>query len=223
MGRVEARRWLIVCALLTCAGCGAHGGGQRPAAVGFEPVTHIAPEGTLSAVKSPPVSRPAPTPPPAPAEVPAGAQSVIAAAKAAPPASKPAPAAPVAARVDSTPAPAAAPTSASAPPATAAASAAAPSAAATSAAPATVVETPAEVLTRVPPVYPKGADVWGIVLVSAYVDTLGNVTQTRIERSIRELDTAALAAVRKYRFKPATRDGQPTSGWVSVPVRFTKP
>ena len=37
----------------------------------------------------------------------------------------------------------------------------------------------------------------------------------------RELDRAALDAVRRWRFKPATADGQPSVGSVTVPIQFT--
>jgi len=35
------------------------------------------------------------------------------------------------------------------------------------------------------------------------------------------LDEAALAALRRWRFQPALRDGQPVLAWVTVPVIFS--
>jgi protein TonB len=35
------------------------------------------------------------------------------------------------------------------------------------------------------------------------------------------LDAAAAAAVRQWRFKPATSKGEPVAVWVGIPVKFT--
>ena len=46
-----------------------------------------------------------------------------------------------------------------------------------------------------------------------------NVTVAASSQS-RDLDRAALDAVRRWRFRPAQRDGQPVAGTVVVPIEF---
>ena len=74
------------------------------------------------------------------------------------------------------------------------------------------------------PVYPeaarrKGLD--GTVLVRALVSREGVVLDAIIQKSIPELDDAALTAIRQWRFRPATRKKAPVAVWVSIPVKFT--
>jgi TonB family protein len=86
------------------------------------------------------------------------------------------------------------------------------------------VEELPEALTKVPPAYPaeaRRAKVEGTVLVQALVGKDGRVRDTKIVRSIPELDDAAVAAVRQWVFKPALAKGSPVAVWVAVPVRFT--
>jgi protein TonB len=81
-----------------------------------------------------------------------------------------------------------------------------------------------EVITRVDPVYPEAArrsKVDGTVLVQALVGADGRVKDTTIIKSIPALDAAAIAAVRRWVFKPGRLNGRPASVWVAVPVRFT--
>jgi protein TonB len=125
------------------------------------------------------------------------------------------------------------PAAAAAAPPTAAGTAAAGTAAAGTAATAgaaAAAKTPAyvdvlpEAVTKVPPSYPDSARAKGIsgtVTVEAYVRTDGSVGDTRISKSVPGLDDAAAAAVRQWRFKPATAKGQPVAWWVSVPVKFS--
>lgn len=84
-------------------------------------------------------------------------------------------------------------------------------------------ETVAEPLERVAPVYPdsaRAAGVEGAVVVRALVGSDGHVLRVEIQTSVPGLDAAALAAVKKWRFKPATVDGKPRAVWVGVPVTF---
>ena len=57
------------------------------------------------------------------------------------------------------------------------------------------------------------------------IDTVGAPTQVRTENGSgqRLLDAAAVTAVRQWRFKPATRGGQPVASHIRVPVTFTPP
>lgn len=76
-----------------------------------------------------------------------------------------------------------------------------------------------------PPVYPRSAirlDQQGTVLVQARISTAGDVIEIRVHQSSGHpaLDTAALAAVRRWAFVPATRNNQPVEAWVRVPVHF---
>jgi protein TonB len=71
---------------------------------------------------------------------------------------------------------------------------------------------------NVAPVYPTMALAVrkeGIVIIDATIDEQGNVTETRILRSIPLLDEAALAAVRQWKFSPTLLNG------VSVPIVMT--
>lgn len=75
------------------------------------------------------------------------------------------------------------------------------------------------------PRYPNEAlraGVGGTVMVRAVVDANGVPTDVAVvERSgHRELDRAAQAAVRKWRFEPAMRNGKAVSSTVQVPVDF---
>lgn len=72
--------------------------------------------------------------------------------------------------------------------------------------------------------YPPGlqnAGVEGMVIVQAYVDSTGRVTETIISKNSHPaLDAAAAKAVEKTRFKPAERYGEPVGVWIAVPVDF---
>jgi protein TonB len=81
-----------------------------------------------------------------------------------------------------------------------------------------------EAVTRVAPEYPdlaRDANVDGTVLVQALVGRDGRVRDVRVVQSIPMLDEAAVAAVRKWVFKPALANNKPVAVWVAVPVRFT--
>jgi TonB family protein len=84
-------------------------------------------------------------------------------------------------------------------------------------------ETAAEPLERVAPVYPdsaRAAGIEGAVVVRALVGSDGHVLRVEIQTSVPGLDAAALAAVKKWHFKPATVNGKPRAVWVGVPVTF---
>ena len=71
------------------------------------------------------------------------------------------------------------------------------------------------------PVAAREAGVQGRVRVRALVDTSGLVIATELIRSIPELDSAAVAFVRKLQFVPYLSGGRPVRFRVEVPVTFT--
>lgn len=62
----------------------------------------------------------------------------------------------------------------------------------------------------------------GTVLVRAFVDSDGTVTETVIEQGIpgTGLDEAAENSVRSVSWKPARKEGKPVGAWVLIPVIF---
>jgi protein TonB len=90
---------------------------------------------------------------------------------------------------------------------------------------ASVNRPPRAVAGNVAPKYPASmlrAGVGGTVVVLAELDADGNPVDVEIaERSgERELDRAALNAVRQWRFEPALRNGKAVASSVRVPVDF---
>lgn len=89
-----------------------------------------------------------------------------------------------------------------------------------------MVEARPDVASNPPPRYPDLArrNGWeGEVIIRADVDASGRVTSAAVIRKSRYavLDQAALAAVRKWKFKPRTVGGQRVDATVEVPVNFT--
>lgn len=83
----------------------------------------------------------------------------------------------------------------------------------------------AQVLRQVSPVYPataRRAGVEGQVLLAVAVQSNGRVGSVSLVSSSGNglLDAAAMRAVRKWSFRPATIDGRAITGQVRVPVRF---
>jgi protein TonB len=81
-------------------------------------------------------------------------------------------------------------------------------------------------LARTQPEYPAAAlraREEGTVLVRVEVDASGNPTNVGIAKrsGSRDLDRAAMAAVRKWKFEPAMKDGKAVASTVQVPVDFT--
>jgi TonB family protein len=74
------------------------------------------------------------------------------------------------------------------------------------------------------PVYPEAArqaGVTGTVMVQALIGKDGLVKDTRVMKSIPLLDSAAVEAVRQWKFKPALVKNEPVAVWVAIPVRFS--
>ena len=61
----------------------------------------------------------------------------------------------------------------------------------------------------------------GSVVLSVIIDREGRVTEARVIRSVREpLDQAAVDAVRRWEYRPATRNGVPVSVYSIVEINF---
>jgi periplasmic protein TonB len=80
-------------------------------------------------------------------------------------------------------------------------------------------------VSRVQPDYPPAAfrnGEEGTVIVRVDVDASGTPTNVDVAKrsGSRELDRAALEAVRKWRFNPAMKDGKPVASAAEVPVEF---
>jgi TonB family protein len=87
------------------------------------------------------------------------------------------------------------------------------------------VEELPEAITKVAPEYPgalRSRNLDGTVMIQALVGKDGLVKDTRVVKSIPELDEYAIAAVKQWRFKPAAKAGGiPVAVWVAIPVRFS--
>lgn len=85
------------------------------------------------------------------------------------------------------------------------------------------VEPPVPVRTVAPefPSEMRAQRVSGLVTVSVQIDESGNVVDSSVEKSSNPaFDPAAVAAVRKWKFKPAKKDGAAVAIRVSIPVKF---
>ena len=76
----------------------------------------------------------------------------------------------------------------------------------------------------VPPEYPtelRRDGVSGVVMVKCTIDEQGNVVDPEIEKSSNNaFEKPALAALKKWKFKPAKQDGTPVAIKVSIPIKF---
>lgn len=75
------------------------------------------------------------------------------------------------------------------------------------------------------PAYPGFDVIYGIegkAVIDVLLNDAGGIADLRVERSTgrRELDRAAIAAVRQWKFRPGIRHGRPVGGWVRVPLNF---
>ena len=75
------------------------------------------------------------------------------------------------------------------------------------------------------PLYPDSArrqGIEGTVVLKLRITERGSVDELQVERSAGhpDLDHAAMDAVRRWRFEPARRSGEPVAVWVLVPVEF---
>ena len=81
-----------------------------------------------------------------------------------------------------------------------------------------------EPTSQVAPTYPESlrkAKVEGVVTLIFVLDETGRVEDPRVENSSRpEFEKPALEAIRKWRFSPGQKDGQPVRTYIRVPMRF---
>ena len=86
------------------------------------------------------------------------------------------------------------------------------------------LEKRAEPISQVAPVYPaelKKAKIEGRVKILFVVAEDGRVEDARVDSSSRpEFEKPALEAVRKWRFRPAEKDGKPVREFRSTPIGF---
>ena len=75
-----------------------------------------------------------------------------------------------------------------------------------------------------PPDYPhklKRDGVSGVVAVKVLIDETGSVTECTVSKSTNpEFDGAALDAVKRWKFKPAQKDGNPVKAKLLIPIQF---
>ena len=86
------------------------------------------------------------------------------------------------------------------------------------------VEELPEAITKVSPEYPdiaRQSSMEGTVIVQALVGKDGKVKDTKVVKSVPVLDDAAVAAVKRWVFKPALSNNKPVAVWVAVPVKFS--
>lgn len=73
-------------------------------------------------------------------------------------------------------------------------------------------------------VYPESAKEEGIqgkVIVKLIVDEKGNVSSTEVVQSVnKELDKAAVTAIKKTKFNPAMKGNKPVKCEIAIPVQF---
>jgi TonB family protein len=67
----------------------------------------------------------------------------------------------------------------------------------------------------------RKARVQGVVIIEAIIDEAGNVTDARVLKGLpMGLDQSAYEAVKTWKFKPATLDGQPVKVYYTLTVNF---
>ena len=80
-------------------------------------------------------------------------------------------------------------------------------------------------LDAAPPEYPRTSrrlNETGTVTLRVYIDERGLPSTVQVSRGsgFARLDESALAAVKKWRFKPYSENGAPMAGWAVIPVIF---
>ena len=81
----------------------------------------------------------------------------------------------------------------------------------------------AKLISSVAPVYPilaKNQHVSGNVVIDASIDETGHVTTVKVISGPALLHQAAMAAVRQWKYQPASLDGKPVSMHLTVTLQF---
>jgi protein TonB len=89
--------------------------------------------------------------------------------------------------------------------------------------PGTPGASPPALVSRPQPSYPplaKQMRIEGDVIVEVLVDENGAVTNSRIAKSVPQLDSSAMAAARSAKFRPATKDGVRVKMWFRLNFPF---
>lgn len=75
---------------------------------------------------------------------------------------------------------------------------------------------------QVEPEYPKqGFRITGTVLIGLIVNAKGEPENVHVARTLdKDVDQAAIEAVRQWRFEPATKEGKAVAVKISVEIRF---
>lgn len=61
----------------------------------------------------------------------------------------------------------------------------------------------------------------GVVTISCVIDARGNVTDVTVEKSTNPaFNNSAVAALKKWKFKPATLEGEPVAQKIIIPLKF---
>lgn len=87
------------------------------------------------------------------------------------------------------------------------------------------MDSPPTPVNRLPPTYPSSLlrrGIGGKVVVACSINAKGAITSSRIKKSSGHsaLDKAALAAVNRWKFRPAVRDGRPIKATCNIPFNF---
>lgn len=81
-----------------------------------------------------------------------------------------------------------------------------------------------EAVSQVPPSYPaelRKSKIEGSVVLVFVLSEQGRVEDPRVESSSRtEFEKPALEAIKKWRFRPGLKDGQPVRSYVRMPMKF---
>ncbi len=84
---------------------------------------------------------------------------------------------------------------------------------------------PPDPLEKIVPEYPqfaRASGIEGLIIVNAFVNEKGRVTETEIVKGMPKtgLDQAAVEAVKRVHFVPAKKNGEPIGVWITVPIQF---
>jgi periplasmic protein TonB len=86
------------------------------------------------------------------------------------------------------------------------------------------LDRPPSLVASVPPAYPaelRRARIEGTVVLIFVLNESGRVEDPRVETSSRpEFEPPALEAIRRWRFKPGEKNGEPVRTYMRLPIRF---